>query len=157
MGEAMRRYVEDVEALPREGGGRARCARGALGAGDRERGEWRLGGGDRDREGEGADPDVSPERLDRKPARRPGTVAKRIELRRHTDNEGDVLSDAGARAALEIGSRLQGGYALPVSTGAQRATQTLACFACALPTPVGSLDPSVSTPAGSASRKETSS
>ena len=56
-------------------------------------------------------------------------MAKRIELRRHTDNDGDVLTDEGARAALEIGSRLWGGYALLVSPGAQRATQTLACFA----------------------------
>ena len=39
-------------------------------------------------------------------------------------------------AALEIGSRLGGGYALLVSTGAQRATQTLACFACALRDPI---------------------
>jgi hypothetical protein len=35
-------------------------------------------------------------------------------------------------AALEIGARLQGGYHLAVSTGAQRATQTLACFLAAL-------------------------
>ena len=61
---------------------------------------------------------------------------KRIELRRHTDNDGDVLSDEGVRAALEIGSRLPGGYALLVSTGAQRATQTLACFASAMRHPV---------------------
>lgn len=40
------------------------------------------------------------------------------------------------RAALEIGSSLRGGYALLVSTGAQRATQTLACFACALRDPI---------------------
>jgi broad specificity phosphatase PhoE len=63
-------------------------------------------------------------------------VAKRIELRRHTDNYGDVLTPDGARAALEIGSRLGGDYALLVSTGAQRATQTLACFACALRDPI---------------------
>src|SRR5215217_1838703 len=54
-------------------------------------------------------------------------MAKRIELRRHTDNDGDVLTHEGARAALEIGSSLRGGYALLVSTGAQRSTQTLAC------------------------------
>jgi broad specificity phosphatase PhoE len=35
-------------------------------------------------------------------------------------------------AALEIGARLRGGYQLAVSTGAQRATQTLACFLAAL-------------------------
>jgi broad specificity phosphatase PhoE len=63
-------------------------------------------------------------------------MAKRIELRRHTDNDGDVLTDEGARAALEIGSTLRGGYAVLVSTGAQRATQTLACFACALRDPI---------------------
>jgi len=63
-------------------------------------------------------------------------MAKRIELRRHTDNDGDVLTGEGARAALAIGSSLRGGYALLVSTGAQRATQTLACFACALQDPI---------------------
>ena len=65
-------------------------------------------------------------------ATRTGIVAKRIELRRHTDSDGDVLTDEGTTAALAIGSSLRGGYALLVSTGAQRATQTLACFACAL-------------------------
>ena len=35
-------------------------------------------------------------------------------------------------AALEVGGRLRGPYELLVSSGAQRATQTLACFACAL-------------------------
>jgi phosphohistidine phosphatase SixA len=59
-------------------------------------------------------------------------MAREIELRRHTDNEGDVLTADGVQAALEIGSRLAGGYAVAVSTGAQRATQTLACFLAAL-------------------------
>jgi phosphohistidine phosphatase SixA len=59
-------------------------------------------------------------------------MAKEIELRRHTDNDGDVLSADGVQAALEIGARLAGGYDLAVSTGAQRATQTLACFLVAL-------------------------
>jgi broad specificity phosphatase PhoE len=59
-------------------------------------------------------------------------VARYLELRRHTDNDGDVLSEDGVRAALEIGGQLTGPYALLVSSGAQRATQTLACFACAL-------------------------
>jgi broad specificity phosphatase PhoE len=63
-------------------------------------------------------------------------VAKHIELRRHTDNDGDVLTDEGRRAALAIGSSLSGSYALLVSTGAQRATQTLACFASALREPI---------------------
>ncbi len=63
-------------------------------------------------------------------------MAKRIELRRHTDNDGDVLTDEGRRAALAIGSSLRGHYAILVSTGAQRATQTLACFASALRDPI---------------------
>lgn len=59
-------------------------------------------------------------------------MAKEIELRRHTDNDGDALTEAGVQAALEVGADLRGGYQLLVSSGAQRATQTLACFACAL-------------------------
>jgi broad specificity phosphatase PhoE len=63
-------------------------------------------------------------------------MARYVELRRHTDNDGDALSEEGVDAALEIGRKLAGGYALLVSTGAQRATQTLACFACMLREPV---------------------
>jgi broad specificity phosphatase PhoE len=59
-------------------------------------------------------------------------MTKEIELRRHTDNESDELTDEGVQAALQVGPALRGGYELLVSTGAQRATQTLACFACAL-------------------------
>ncbi|HEX2274324.1 MAG TPA: histidine phosphatase family protein [Acidimicrobiales bacterium] len=59
-------------------------------------------------------------------------MAKFVELRRHTDNDDDVLSADGVRHALEIGARLAGGYELLVSTGAQRATQTLGCFLAAL-------------------------
>jgi broad specificity phosphatase PhoE len=59
-------------------------------------------------------------------------MAREIELRRHTDNDGDSLTPEGVRAALEIGARLSGGYDVAVSTGAQRATQTLACFLAAL-------------------------
>ncbi len=59
-------------------------------------------------------------------------VRREIELRRHTDADGDVLTTEGVAAALEIGARLRGGYQLAVSTGAQRATQTLACFLAAL-------------------------
>ena len=59
-------------------------------------------------------------------------MAKQLELRRHTDNDGDMLTEEGIEAALQIGRGLRGGYALLVSTGAQRATQTLACFACVL-------------------------
>jgi Histidine phosphatase superfamily (branch 1) len=63
-------------------------------------------------------------------------VLREIELRRHTDADGDVLTTEGVAAALEIGARLQGGYRLGVSTGAQRATQTLACFLAARGEPV---------------------
>jgi broad specificity phosphatase PhoE len=59
-------------------------------------------------------------------------MAKEIELRRHTDADDDVLSAEGVTAALEIGARLRGDYHLALSTGAQRATQTLACFVAAL-------------------------
>jgi broad specificity phosphatase PhoE len=59
-------------------------------------------------------------------------VGKEIELRRHTDADEDVLTAEGVGAALKIGARLAGGYHLGVSTGAQRATQTLACFLAAL-------------------------
>jgi broad specificity phosphatase PhoE len=63
-------------------------------------------------------------------------MARYVELRRHTDNDGDALTDDGVRAALEVGRSLAGSYDLLVSSGAQRATQTLACFACALGEPV---------------------
>jgi broad specificity phosphatase PhoE len=63
-------------------------------------------------------------------------MARYIELRRHTDSDGDALTEDGVRAALEIGRGLAGGYTLLVSSGAQRATQTLACFACTLRDPV---------------------
>ena len=59
-------------------------------------------------------------------------MRREIERRRHTDNDGDVLTAEGVEAALAIGARLQGGYHFGVSTGAQRATQTLACFLAAL-------------------------
>jgi broad specificity phosphatase PhoE len=59
-------------------------------------------------------------------------VPKSVELRRHTDNDGDALTADGVRAALEIGTRLHGNYALLVSSGMQRATQTLACFLAGL-------------------------
>jgi len=59
-----------------------------------------------------------------------------VELRRHTDNDGDVLTGEGVAAALRIGAGLAGGYQLGVSTGAQRATQTLACQLAALAQPV---------------------
>jgi broad specificity phosphatase PhoE len=63
-------------------------------------------------------------------------VQREIELWRHVDADGDVLSGEGVAAALEVGARLRGGYQLAVSTGAQRATQTLACFLAGLAQPV---------------------
>jgi broad specificity phosphatase PhoE len=57
---------------------------------------------------------------------------KYVELRRHTDADGDLLTPEGVQKAVEIGSRLAGGYDLLVSTGAQRATQTLGCFLAGL-------------------------
>jgi broad specificity phosphatase PhoE len=59
-------------------------------------------------------------------------VGREIELWRHTDADGDVLTGEGVAAALEIGARLRGGYHVAVSSGAQRATQTLACFLAGL-------------------------
>jgi broad specificity phosphatase PhoE len=59
-------------------------------------------------------------------------VAKEIELHRHTDADGDVLTEEGVAAALAIGAQLRGDYHLAISTGAQRATQTLACFLAGL-------------------------
>ncbi|MDQ3987325.1 MAG: histidine phosphatase family protein [Actinomycetota bacterium] len=55
-------------------------------------------------------------------------MSKSVELRRHTASDGDVLTSEGIEAAVRIGSRLKGHYDLLVSSGAQRATQTLACF-----------------------------
>ena len=59
-------------------------------------------------------------------------MAKTIELRRHTDNDGDLLTPEGVREAVELGGRLAGDYQLGVSTGAQRATQSLACMLAGL-------------------------
>ena len=59
-------------------------------------------------------------------------MARYVELRRHTDDDDDALSADGVRHALEIGAGLAGDYELLVSSGAQRATQTLACFLAAL-------------------------
>jgi broad specificity phosphatase PhoE len=63
-------------------------------------------------------------------------MARYVELRRHTDSDGDALTEEGVRAALDVGRTLPGGYELLVSSGAQRATQTLGCFACMLREPV---------------------
>lgn len=59
-------------------------------------------------------------------------MAKSVDLIRHTDSDGDLLTPEGARSAVELGGRLSGGYHLLVSSGAQRATQTLACLLCGL-------------------------
>ena len=53
---------------------------------------------------------------------------KVVELRRHTEAEGDVLTDKGVHAAAAIGSKLADHYDVIISSGAQRATQTIACF-----------------------------
>lgn len=63
-------------------------------------------------------------------------MGKTVELRRHTDAEADVLTADGVRAAVEIGKRLEGGYDIFISSGAQRATQTLACFLAGMGRPV---------------------
>ena len=63
-------------------------------------------------------------------------MTRSVELRRHTDNDGDVLSDEGVAAALRLGAGLAGGYRVGVSTGAQRATQTVGCLLAALGRPV---------------------
>ncbi|TME15089.1 MAG: histidine phosphatase family protein, partial [Chloroflexi bacterium] len=54
-------------------------------------------------------------------------MAKTVDLLRHTESEGDALTQDGVRAAVALGGRLTGRYDLLVSSGAQRATQTLAC------------------------------
>ncbi len=59
-------------------------------------------------------------------------MAKYVELLRHTDNEDDALTAEGVRHALEIGAGLHGNYNVLVSSGAQRATQCLACFLAGL-------------------------
>ncbi|MBA2738948.1 MAG: histidine phosphatase family protein [Nocardioidaceae bacterium] len=57
---------------------------------------------------------------------------KTVELRRHADNDGDQLSDEGVQAARQIGSTLTAPYDLFVSSGAQRATQTVEIWQQAL-------------------------
>ncbi|MGH2753385.1 MAG: histidine phosphatase family protein [Actinomycetota bacterium] len=55
-------------------------------------------------------------------------MVRTVELRRHTDNDGDVLSEEGIAAAVKIGEALSSRYRLIVSSGAQRATQAAACL-----------------------------
>jgi broad specificity phosphatase PhoE len=59
-------------------------------------------------------------------------MARVVELRRHTDNDGDVLTAEGVAAAVALGAGLAGGYRVVVSTGAQRATQTAGCLLAGL-------------------------
>lgn len=59
-------------------------------------------------------------------------MARYIELRRHTENDGDSLTDDGVAAAVALGKSLSGGYQVLVSSGAQRATQTVACLLAGL-------------------------
>jgi broad specificity phosphatase PhoE len=58
-------------------------------------------------------------------------VARTVELRRHTANDGDVLTDDGVEAAMTIGRGMSGSYDVMVSSGRQRATQTIACLLAA--------------------------
>ena len=55
-------------------------------------------------------------------------MAKTIDLRRHFKNDGDVLTAEGVEAAVAAGKALTGRYQLAVSSGAQRATQAVACL-----------------------------
>jgi broad specificity phosphatase PhoE len=55
-------------------------------------------------------------------------MSKSVELRRHTDSEGDVLSEEGIEAAVEIGRNSDASFEVAISSGAQRATQTIACI-----------------------------
>ena len=57
---------------------------------------------------------------------------KTVELRRHTDNDGDQLTTEGVAAAEEIGLQLRPPYDVFVSSGAGRATQTLEIWRTAL-------------------------
>ena len=59
-------------------------------------------------------------------------MARYVELRRHTDNDGDVLTAEGVQAAVALGELLSGDYQVIVSSGAQRATQTGACVIAGL-------------------------
>jgi broad specificity phosphatase PhoE len=63
-------------------------------------------------------------------------MARTVELRRHTDNDGDVLTADGVAAALRLGAGLAGGYRVAVSSGAQRATQAVGCLLAGLGQPV---------------------
>ena len=53
---------------------------------------------------------------------------KTVDLLRHCDNEDDALSPEGVEHALEIGRERTLDYDIAVSSGRQRATQTIACM-----------------------------
>jgi broad specificity phosphatase PhoE len=55
-------------------------------------------------------------------------MTKSVELRRHTAADGDVLTAEGVEAAVGIGGTLTAKYDIVISSGAQRATQTIACL-----------------------------
>ena len=57
---------------------------------------------------------------------------KTIVLVRHTSNDGDVLTPEGVADAVAIGRRVAGGFSMAVSSGAQRATQAVACILAGL-------------------------
>src|SRR5438128_9853483 len=69
-------------------------------------------------------------------------MTKWVELRRHTASDGDVLTPDGIRAAVDIGNRLHDRYDILVSSGAQRATQTIACMLAGMTHPVERASPS---------------
>lgn len=78
-----------------------------------------------------------------------GSMAKTIELRRHFRNQGDVLSAEGVAAAVRAGKALAGPYQLAVSSGAQRATQAVACLLAGHGKPVAGgvrVDPGLRSP-----------
>lgn len=64
------------------------------------------------------------------------TDSKTIVLVRHTDNDGDVLTRQGVTDAVGIGRALAGDFDVAVSSGAQRATQTVGCLLSGLGQPV---------------------
>ncbi len=55
-------------------------------------------------------------------------MVRTVELRRHTAADGDVLTPEGVQHALDLGASFTDEYDVAISSGAQRATQTLACF-----------------------------
>jgi len=65
---------------------------------------------------------------------------RRLEIRRHAakgfDLDGDCLSPEGIESALELGRSLRVGFTHLYSSGAQRATQTLACILAGMGRPV---------------------